>query len=290
VKYDKFGDQIFQGAGAGESQSLGFSLGNIFEMKMIKSPSDTTKDQKKIQLMNLNASVNYNFAADSMKLSDLNLNYRTQIGDILNFQGSSSYTFYNQIHHVDAASGTSYYNQVNQFLASHGKGLFRLDNLNLSISTSLSGEKLKSSEVKTTQNDKKDDGLDTFTKKTTSSIYDDKTYPDLTIPWSLSLGYNFNYSKPDPDHSNSYSSLNANLSFSITKYWKFVVQGSYDLEKKQVSAPEITIYRDLHEWEMNFTWRPTGIYSGFHLEIRLKAPELQDIKVTKSGGVYSGRE
>jgi len=290
VKYDKFGDQIFGGTSSGETQSLTFSLGNIFEMKMIKSPSDTTKDQKKIQLMNLNASVNYNFAADSMKLSDLSLNYRTQIGDILNFQGSSSYTFYDQIRHVDAATGSSSYSQVNQFLSSHGKGLFRLDNLNLSISTSISGDKLKSSEPKTSQDEKKDEGLETFPKKTTTSIYDQNTYPDLTIPWNLSLGYNYNFNKPDPDHTNSYSSINANLGFSITKYWKFVIQGSYDLDRKEVSAPQITIYRDLHEWEMNFTWRPTGLYSGFHVEIRLKAPEMQDVKLTKSGGVYSGRE
>ena len=289
VKYDKFGDQIFGGAGAGENQSISFSLSNIFEMKMIKSPTDTTKDQKKIQLLNLNASVNYNFASDSLKLSPLNLSYRTQVGDFLNFQGSSDYTFYDQVRKVDNSGNVNYY-EVNQFLSSNGKGLFRLTDLNLSISTALSGEKLQRSEVKTAQNDKKDEGLETFPKKTTSSIYDDNTYPDLTIPWSLSLGYNFNYSKPDPDHSTSYSSLNVNLGFSVTKYWKFVIQGSYDLERKVVSAPEITIYRDLHEWEMNFTWRPSGLYSGFHIEIRLKAPELQDVKVTKSGGVYSGRE
>ena len=168
--------------------------------------------------------------------------------------------------------------------------LQRLTGLNLSISTALSGDKLQHNEVKTAQIDKKDEGLETFPKKTTSSIYEDNTYPDLTIPWNLSLGYNFNYSKPDPDHSNSYSSLNVNLGFSITKYWKFVIHGSYDLDRKVVSAPEITIYRDLHEWEMNFTWRPTGLYSGFHIEIRLKAPELQDVKLTKSGGVYSGRQ
>jgi hypothetical protein len=289
VKYDKFGDQIFGGAGASETQSIGFSLGNIFEMKMIKSPTDTTKDQKKIQLMNLNASVNYNFASDSLKLSPLNLSYRTQIGDFLNFQGSSDYTFYDQVRKVDNSGYVSYY-EVNRFLASNGKGLFRMTDLNLSISTALSGEKLKGSEIKTVQNDKKDEGLETFPKKTTSSIYDDNTYPDLTIPWNLSLGYNYNYSKPDPDHSTSYSSLNVNFGFSITKYWKFVIHGSYDLDRKVVSAPEITVYRDLHEWEMNFTWRPTGLYSGFHIEIRLKAPELQDIKLTKSGGVYSGRE
>jgi lipopolysaccharide assembly outer membrane protein LptD (OstA) len=289
VRYDKFGDQIFGGAGAGENQSINFSLGNIFEMKMIKSPSDTSKEQKKFQLLNLNASVNYNFAADSIKLSDLNLDYRTQVGDFLNLQGSSSYTFYDQVRKVDNVGNVSY-SEVNQFLSSHGKGLFRLTNLNFTISTTLSGDKLKGNEAKTAQNEKTDEGMQIAPKKTTTSIYDENTYPDLTIPWSLSLGYSYNLSKSDPVNSTSYSSLNASLNFSITKYWKFIIQGSYDFNRKEVSAPEITIYRDLHEWEMNFTWRPTGLYSGFHFEIRLKAPELQDVKVTKSGGILSGRE
>jgi len=58
---------------------------------------------------------------------------------------------------------------------------------------------------------------------------------------------------------------------------------------KQFAAPQITVYRDLHCWEMNFVWNPLGIARGFHLEIRLKAPQLRDVKVTKQyndRGVY----
>ncbi|MDP3580851.1 MAG: putative LPS assembly protein LptD, partial [Ignavibacteria bacterium] len=120
VRYDKYRNEIFGGGGNGKSQSLSFSLGNVFEMKMAKTPGDTTKEQKKIQLLNFDASVGYNFAADSMKLRDLSFSYRTQIGDLINFSGSSSYTFYDfKDQHV-----------VNEYLASKGKGLFRLTNLN----------------------------------------------------------------------------------------------------------------------------------------------------------------
>lgn len=280
VRYDKFGREIFGGASSGQSQALNFSLGNIFEIKMAKSPNDTTKEQTKIQLLNLNANVGYNFAADSMKLSDLNLGYRTQIGELLSFSGSSSYTFY------DYKEGQ----RVNQFLASKGKGLFRLTNFNFSVSTTLTGDKIKGKEeenLQQNQNVKEDYGA--FNKKDYSTLYDDSQSPDLSIPWNLSLSYNYNFSKPLPDQSFSSSNLNASLGFSLTKNWKFTIRGSYDFDRKEISAPQITIYRDLHCWEMNFTWNPLGHYSGFHFEIRIKAAELQDIKVTKSGGLYSGR-
>lgn len=283
VFYDKFSSEVFGAVGSGESQSLNFSLDNVFEIKMAKTPGDTTKEQKKIQLLNLDASFNYNFAAEKNKLSDLNISYRTQIGDLLSFSGSSSYTFYD----FDGDS------KLNKYLVSSGKGLIRLTNFNFSVSTSLSGERLKSDEdeVKKKQEQAREQESEgKFENKSKYvSMYDEAPAPDLTIPWNLNLSYSYNLSKPYPTKSDSYSSINADLGFSISKNWKFTLRGSYDFETKEVLAPQISVFRDLHCWEMNFTWNPLGSYSGFRFEIRMKAPEFQDIKVTKSGGLYSGR-
>ena len=288
VRYDKFTREVFQGVSSGRSQSINFSLGNVFEIKMAKTPGDTTKEQKKIQLLNFDASVGYNFAADSMKLRDLSLSYRTQIGDLINFSGSSSFTFYDQIVETNQY-GQETYRYVNQYLASNGKGLFRLTNLNFSISSTLSGEKLKSNEAEKQKNPEANEDQVAIKKKDFIALYDDSQSPDLSIPWNLSLSYNFNYSKPNPKEADVFSNISADLGFSLTKNWKFTVRGSYDFQEKKVSAPQITVYRDLHCWEMNFSWNPLGNYSGFRFEIRMKAPELQDIKVTKSDGMYSGR-
>ncbi len=74
-------------------------MGNNFEMKTIADPTDTTSKENKIQLLNLTAGMSYNFAADSLNFSDLRLTYRTQISDIFDLSGSSSFTPY------DYASG-----------------------------------------------------------------------------------------------------------------------------------------------------------------------------------------
>ncbi len=96
-------------------------------------------------------------------------------------------------------------------------------------------------------------------------------------------------SRPYPALTTRFSNVSSSLSFSITKNWKFTFSAGYDLVQKQVTAPYITIYRDLHCWEMNFNWYPTGVYRGFRFEIRIKAPQLQDVKITKESnyrGVY----
>ncbi|MFA3781712.1 putative LPS assembly protein LptD [Melioribacteraceae bacterium 4301-Me] len=282
VRYDKFNREVFGGAPSGERQFLNFSLGNVFEIKTLKDPADTNRlDDNKIQLLNLTANIGYNFAADSLKFSDLSLSYRTQVGKLFDFSGSSSYTFY------DFKDGL----KINKFLASEGKGLFRLTNFNFSISTNISGSKKQTpaKSTKKTKEETEEEGFNAFKKADYITLYNDNQPVDFTIPWNLSLSYNYNLSKPTPNEATKFSNLSLNMSFNLTEYWKFTIRGSYDFERKEITAPQITIYRDLHCWELNFTWNPTGYYRGYRLEIRMKAPELQDIKVTKSGGLYSGR-
>lgn len=278
IKYDKYSNEVFRGADAGQRQSINFSLGNIFEIKTSKDAEDTTKssESNKIQLLNLSASLGYNFAAQEFKLSDLNLTYRTQIGNLLSFYGSSNYTFYDYENKV----------KINRFLVSAGKGLFRLTSFSFSISTSLSGKKTNDERPMVPKNESE---ISLLQKNDYISRNNELKTPDFNIPWNLSLSYNFNMSKTDPSVVSKYSNIGANLSFSLTKNWKFTVRGSYDFELKQITAPQITVYRDLHCWEMNLIWNPLGYYRGFRFEIRMKAPELQDIKITKSRGLYSGR-
>jgi lipopolysaccharide assembly outer membrane protein LptD (OstA) len=280
VSYDKFQREVFGGVGSGESQRITFSLGNIFEMKTQADPSDTTSKENKIQLLNLNASMNYNFAADSMKLSDLGLTFRTQVGDLFSFNGSTNFTPYDY---------TSTKSRINRFLTSEGKGFLRLTDFSFSLSTSLSGEKLKSAE--SNKNLQKEDQ---YQLGQNNNPYDKGPYsekdPDFTIPWDISLNYNFNLDRSIPSQSRVITNnLSSTLDFNLTPKWKFTFTGSYDFISHQFGAPQIRISRDLHCWLMNFTWNPIGIVRGYRFEIRVKAPQLQDLKVTKQDQFYSGR-
>lgn len=279
--YDKFGNGIYGGVPTGESQSLNFSVGNLFEIKTMKDPTDTTSESKKIRLLNFTASTGYNFAADSLQLADLRLSYRTQIGEWLNFNGSSSYSFYDQING----------RKIKTFLKDAGKGLMRMTNLSLSFSTTISGEKLKGEEAKKGPGfeEERYNEEDGGTQIPGYVAIQDQQQADFSIPWSLSLNYNYNLNKSNPEIPSITQNLGLNLSFNLTKNWKFTVRGNYDIEEGRISAPAVSVYRDLHCWEMNFDWYPIGTYRGFRFEIRIKAPELQDIKVEKAGGLYSGR-
>ena len=279
VKYNKYEKEIFGGPGSGETQNISFSVSNIFEMKTTVNPSDTTSKEQKIQLLNLDASLNYNFAADSVKFSPLSLGFRTQVGDWFSFNGNSTYTLYD----VNEAGKS-----INKFLIDQGKGLLRLTNFSFSVSTSLSGEKLKSSEqgTKVPVNQENEYQLGQA-EQVYKGIYDTKD-PDFTIPWDITLNYNYTLSKLNPSAAITHSNLSSSINFNLTPNWKFTFSGSYDFDRKEFAAPQIRVSRDLHCWIMNFTWNPIGSYRGYTLEIRVKAPQLQDLKITKRDRFYSG--
>lgn len=279
VRYDRYQREVYGGAGAGEQQNINFSVGNNFEMKTTVDPTDTTSKENKIQLLNLTIGSGYNFAADSLNFADISLTYRTQVGDFFDLSGGSRFTPYDYSGKIS---------KVNSYLVDAGKGLLRLTGLNFSVSTSISGEKFASTDKEYKTNEDEFGLIDEQSKSVYSGIYNQQD-PDFTIPWSISLTYNYNLSRPTPEQSTTFSNLSGSMSFSLTPAWKFDVTGSYDFVSKEFAAPQIRISRDLHCWFMNFVWNPIGTYTGFRFEIRVKAPQLQDLKLTKQDQFFNTR-
>jgi lipopolysaccharide assembly outer membrane protein LptD (OstA) len=279
VRYDKFENAIYGGSGAGRQANLSFGVGNNFEMKV--RTSDTVQQEKKIQLMNIGANVAYNFAADSLRLSPLSLSYRTDIGQFLSLSAGTTHNFY--------AFDTTSRQRINKFLWSKGQHFPDLTSISFSASTTLSGTKKPSSSStsvpkEVTEEEERASGkVGTSTvPQTYSGLFGEET-PDFDIPWNLTLSYTFSQTQSDPRVKFRSSSVNASLSFNLTEKWKFSTAGSYDFVRNEFAAPSVNVYRDLHCWEMNFTWFPIGFYRGYRLELRIKAPQLQDLKVTKQG-------
>ncbi|NUN07870.1 MAG: LPS-assembly protein LptD [Ignavibacteriaceae bacterium] len=287
VTYNKFEREIYGGASSRESRVMNMRVDNIFEMKTLADPRDTTSKEEKIQLLNLSADAGYDFNADSLKLSDIRLGYRTQVGQWLNLYGGSSYTIYDSDENG---------RPLNKILLDENKGFVRMKSFSFSASTSLSGDRIQEKKSdcqgEGCEDEETEEAAYAPAIPTRGGIYKgiyDREEVDFSIPWSISLGYNYSVNKIAPGKFSEYSTINANFNFSLTKAWKIVMSGNYDFKRKEFSAPQIAISRDLHCWLMNFTWNPIGYARGYRLEIRVKASQLQDLKVTKSDNFFSGR-
>ena len=265
VKYSIFEKGVFGGAPSGESQSLAFTVGNLFEMKT--RVNDSTEN--KFHLFSFDAGINYNFAADSLKFSPLVTSFRTNISNYLNITGGATFNLYKYDTNDSA--------RVNQFLINTDNKLAELTGFNLSMSTSFSfGSVAVNKEKPVDPNDTLILGGDYVGVQTTK-----EEEVSFNIPVSGGLGFNYSEFKPSPFQYFKSSNLSGNLAFNLTEKWRLTFSTSYDIVNRQITAPYITAYRDLNSWELNFNWYPSGTYAGFSLEVRIKAPQLRDIKVSK---------
>ena len=70
-------------------------------------------------------------------------------------------------------------------------------------------------------------------------------------------------------------------------------ESGYDFISKGMSYTTVDIYRDLHCWEMRFSWVPFGYYRSWFFQINIKADALHDVKYEKrqnyqeNNGYYS---
>jgi lipopolysaccharide assembly outer membrane protein LptD (OstA) len=256
-----------------------FSVGNNFEMKIQKG--DSAKTEEKIQLLNISAGTRYNFVADSMNFSDVNIGFRTNIGQYLDISGNAIYNLYV----FNPATG----NRVNKFLLKEQGKFGDLTSFSLSLSTSFKGEKKQKSSsdagipdsvMREQENSSGQMVPLSGQKKINYSPYDIED-ADFSIPWGISLSFTFSQSQPTPQIYNRSANMNASLSFNLTEKWQISTSGSYDFVNKKHFIPSVSVTRDLHCWQMSFSWFPMGILEGYRFELKVKAPQLQDIKVTK---------
>ena len=271
IRYDPFASEVFGGVPAGERQAISLSIGNVFEMKT--ESADTAAPENKFQLLNLGLNIGYNFAADSLKFSELGMDFRTSLGQFLSIGGSSRFNLYK----FEVNPATQQGRRVDKLLIKEHGQLAQLTSFSIQVGTRLSGQKkaTKAGPIRTAE-----DSLAEREQGGYVGILDQEE-TDFSIPWNLDLTWNFSQNQSDPRFKFRRSNLAVGLGFNLTEFWKINASASYDVLNRQFAAPQITVYRDLHCWEMNFSWVPTGQYRYYRFEIRLKSPQLQDVKVTK---------
>ena len=62
--------------------------------------------------------------------------------------------------------------------------------------------------------------------------------------------------------------------------------GGYDLGTRKLTPASISISRDLHCWQMSFSWIPFGYHRSWSFNIGVKAASLADLKYDKSQSMY----
>ena len=278
VLYSYYEGALFGGPSGRQSARLNFSLANNLEMK-IRSRKDTVTGSRKMALIdNFTISFSYDFAADSLRMSPLSLSGRTRLFKNLDISYRSQWDPY-----ILDSTGTR---NLNQTEWSVNRRLFRLENTNWSFSLNY---RLSSKDIG--KGGKKGQERQS-TAGTEAELEEINMYPgeyiDWEVPWDVTISYIFNYGVqhryPGYQHQRLETitqTLGLSGNVSITPKWKVGVTTGWDFESNDLSYTRVSVYRDLHCWEMSFYWIPTGFQKSWNFSINAKASILQDLKLSK---------
>jgi len=269
------------------SGMINFGLNNQLEMKL-RTRSDTAEAQyEKVSLLdNFSIGGNYNLLADSLNLSNISVNANTRIGRNLNMNFNMNFDPYIYEPFGNSRTGV----RVNKFAIANGQGLARLQNMNFTLGTSFNPASRKTN----TEQNRQATGA---TEEQLEFIdQNPDLYVDFNIPWNININYNFGWSKTGLDQSRTIQALNFNGDLSLTPKWKISVSSGFDFAAMSPTITQVTIYRDLHCWDMSLSWTPYAgssiRASNYNFTLKVKSSILQDLKLTRrrsfydTGGIY----
>lgn len=278
--YSPYEQGIYGVPSRGKSASLSFSLGNTLEMK-VRSKSDST-GYKKIKLLeSFSISSSYNFLADSMNLAPFTISARTTLFNSLGINLSAT---------LDPYAINEQGRRINRFSIRDGK-LVRLTSLSFSFGYSFrslfGAEDKKGTGSAALPAEPTLEQQDFFARNNISYAEQQRIlssqYYDFSVPWNFSFNYNFSYTKSG--HTKSITqTLGFNGSINLTSKFGISFNGGFDFETMKLTPGSISLSRDLHCWQMGFTWVPVGFRKSWSFNIRVKSPMLKDLKYQKSSG------
>lgn len=264
-QYSTLQNGIYGGPPSGKSGTISFNLINSLEAK-IKDKNDTTNAIKKIGLLDdLSFSSAYNIAAEEFNWSNLTFSGRTNFFNdklALTFNGS-----------LDPYALDESGNRINVYNWNYNNNFLRLTSSSVALSI----------DFKNTIGKKQSDNVSKDEINDINENIDD--YIDFSIPWNLSIDYTLNQSKLGFENTVS-QSVRFNGDFNLTEKWKIEFSSGYDFTNKEFTYTTFNIYRDLHCWEMSFNWVPFGYQKSYFFNIKVKAPVLQDLKLTRKRSWY----
>ena len=281
MSYSPFSGELYGVPGNGEQGALSFSINQQVDLK-VKSKKDTS-GMKKLKLVdNFSVSGSYNFLADSMKLSTLSLSFRTSIIQNFGIQLSAVLDPYE----IDPTTGA----RINKLTWARG-------NLGRIASTSWSwGYTFKSTDFyQPVVNDinsqypeysnpfyfNPDQPIDPNLRRQLMS----GAYYDFNLPWNF--GFNFSISYTNTGLRKVITkTLGFQGSLNLTDKWGITFNGGYDFDAQKITPGVITLSRDLHCWQMNFSCVPIGARKSWSFNISANSSLLKDLKYERSSSFY----
>ena len=270
-QYSIFRNEVFSGPSAGEQRSLGISIDNVFEAKQVRRDSTGETKERTIRLIDrLSLRTNYNFAADSLKLSDLSASMSSSIIQKINIRANANFNFYER-----DSLGT----KIDQFLIKSSGKPFELINFSLNASASFQGG--RDGGIQLSNDPYYPQNYDPFNQSIFDQFdprFNQRPVQNLNSPWSVSLNFSYSWRLNPSGENNKSATLNAQqIQFQLTPKWSFSTRIGYDFIQKDLTPSQFSLNRKLHCWNLSFQMNPFGEFQYFAFRLSVDSGQIQSI-------------
>ncbi len=280
-RFDRYrGNILFGGTPAGRVLSMGFNLANIFQAKYlrVRTMTDSTgtgksnHEEAKIDLMNWNSGISYNFEAEQFKLSTLNssLSVSNDLAKNISLSMSTVHDFYR------------FDRTLNRRIDKLNK-IPRLISMTVTAGFSLNGGESTGASQPQTQTT----AYNPVTPGGAGTVYGERFVPQSQslpegVPWNARMDFNYDINKSNPKQVSKNFGVNVNSGLKLTEKWQVSYTARYDIQNKKLVSHSFSFMRDLHCWEMRLEWSPMGPAAGYFFIVQIKAQNLRDIKLQRT--------
>jgi len=254
----------------GRISSMNISLRNLFQAKTVNGD-----EERKFDLFTLDFSTSVDFEKDERPVSPLRTTLDIKPLNAAKIRLTATHNFY---HDDDTFYLFSPY----------------LNNMGITTTVGISDRRISDMGTSSRVNANKDLGRDVFeTDIDETDQQEISSEKSSSIPFNLRFTHYYKISRLSKLSSGKYKykeihTIKPNLSFSPSRNFSVQYYLYYDIKNKSLTTQRIVINRDLHCWELNISWVPSGIREGFFFKVNIK--ELPDVKIEKRRGVsrFSG--
>ncbi len=287
MEYNIYQGQMYSPPGRGKTAALSFSLGNNLEAKVRDLRDTTGTGTKKIKLIDqLNLQTGYNFLADSLRMSDIGISMSTSVFGKIGLQGNINLNPYA----IDENGRT-----INKFMVMHNGHLARLTRAGASFSYAINGNG-------STRGNTGDQGgaADAYTRIYYHPVTGEYIpggylyYMNANSPWSMNFNFNYSYQKNYQNSNgqlltkhNHMMTIGFNGSVQLTNAFSMTLSSGFDVIKMRLSTTQLSAAYDLHCFNIQVSWVPTGTWQSWSFRIAANAAALQDILKFKKSSSYS---
>lgn len=267
-EYSIFENAIFGGPGAGEQRNLSFSINNIFETKHVRRDSTGEVQSTNVRLIdNLSVNSGYNFAADSLNFSRVNMSLSSRLIEGLSIRASAAYSVYTR-----DESGR----EINSFIWNDGNKFLQPLSYSLSLSTSFEGGK-SDGRITTPEYRPYDPYEQTFFSPIDRRFnMEPIRTPGTTWRLGMDFSYRWNYQFGQDARKTATLNIN-NIQFNLTPKWNVSTRVGYDFIEKELTPSQFSLRRSMICWDLSFQFNPFGEFQYYFFRLSLSSSQIQSL-------------